>query len=330
MTRLLIPLLLLTGAAVAEEQEVLREEAYNYRIVGRLPVGWKRDGTRLAYTFRDDGIPHAHVVFARQRVRGRIEVAREIEQRRTHYRFPATPKGEKGTVTAGRWAGRQAWLYDLKTTVRGVACRRRVTILFTGRIWYELIETHYGSPKENCRAGLAVFRDGFRLLVEPLAKGAEEDAAERTITSKEFGFRIVKPRGFLLRPVSTAADPGVRVHFERKAQNGRRHARVRLFEFAARRRVVADKWFAVFFSGFTANNNDGKREKIPAPGIVGTKNVWAERFTGTRDKLPIRTLVVIAHAESGRVFVLRIRTQADADTAFKAGLEKVLSSFRAG
>ena len=43
----------LAGAATAAEApELLREESFNYRIVGKLPAGWSRDKAGvLGYTY---------------------------------------------------------------------------------------------------------------------------------------------------------------------------------------------------------------------------------------------------------------------------------------
>ena len=331
MSRALALLLLAVTAAAEPEREFLREEAYNYRVIGRLPAGWKRTGTRLAYTYSIDAIPHAHIHFVRQRVNGALDVRKEIERRASSYRFPGAPKTAKGKIGKVQWAGRDALGYEFKATVQGVECTRRATVLFVNSIWYELIETVYGAGAESderCRAGLDVFRSGFRLLTSPLPEGVELDTAERTIKDEQFGFEIVKPKGFIRMPVNTGADPGCRVAFEREAQNGRLHARVRLFEYAVRRKIAPDKWFDVFFTSFGARHSDPKREEVRSPRIAGSKSIWSEQFTGMRDKQEVRTRVHLVWSESGRVFVLRVRVQAEADKAFEQGLKRVTESFK--
>ncbi len=116
--------------------------------------------------------------------------------------------------------------------------------------------------------------------------------------------------------------------FARTARNGRLHARVRLFEYAVRQMIAPDKWFDIFFTSFSSNHRDARREEIRSPVIAGSKSTWSERFTGVRDKLEVRTIVHIVWGESGRVFVLRVRVQAEADQAFAAGLKKAVDGFK--
>ena len=320
-------LALLAGSALAESQtELLREEVYNYRVVGKLPAGWKRRGGSLTYTYFVDEIPHAYVHLVRERVDDDLDVAAALQRREAQYRFPGAPKEAKGTIGSVTWGGRKTLLYEFRAKVQGVACYRRVTILFDRSIWYEMIETIYGKPPQQAQQGLDVFRNGFRLLTEPLPEGAAIDAAERTITDKQFGFTITKPQGFVRVAVDPARDPGCRVAFERVAQNGVQHARVRLFEYAVRQKIAPDKWFDIFFGSFSGPHRNVKRAKAKAPEIPGARTVWAERFFGERDKHPVSTLVLIIWGESGRVFVLRLRTQADADRAFAAGLATVVKT----
>jgi len=324
-------LLLLLAESAAAQVELLREEAYNYRIVGALPKAWKRQGVRRSYSFFIDAIPHAHVQFARQRIRGEPDLAKELAKRAVHYRFPETPKETKGTIRKTRWGGRDAWLYQITGMVRGVACTRRVTALLEQGVFYELIETVYGDKTaalDRCRRGLEVFRTGFSLLTNPLPDGATTDPAETRLTDARYGYTIVKPRGFLRLAVDPAADPGVREHFERV--NDRQHARVRLFEFPARESLRPPRWFDVFYSGFRANHDQATRADETPPAVPGSRSVWVQRFEGTRDGLAIRTRVYLVHAQNGRVFVLRVRTQDGADTLFAKGLKQALDSFRAG
>ena len=128
--------------------------------------------------------------------------------------------------------------------------------------------------------------------------------------------------------MNTGADPGCRVAFARVSQNGRLHTRVRLFEYAVRQKIISERWFDVFFTSFGASHGDPRREEIPSPVFAGAKSTWSERFTGMRDKQEVRTTVHLVWGDSGRVFVLRIRVQAEADQAFAAGLKRVVEGFK--
>ena len=326
----LLLLSLLAGTAAAQV-ELLREEAYNYRVVGKLPEAWKRQAAPRRYTFFLDAIPHADVRLTRQRIRAGLDLAGELARRTEHYRFPGTPKKTRGRIGKTRWGGREAWLYELSCTIRGVLCTRRVTVLEARGIFYELIETVYGDKTillEPCRRGLEVFRTGFLLLTDPLPAGAKKDASQKRLTDKRYGYAILKPRGFFRRPVDPAVDPGVRERFERMDPDGLRHARVRLFEYSARPSLDPARWFDIFYSGFRAAQSGTTRADRPPPAIPGARSVHLQRFEGRRDSRGIRTLVYLVHAENGRVFVLRIRTQAGADTLFAKDLKAVIDSFR--
>jgi hypothetical protein len=323
-------LLLLCAAAVATaaaESEVLREEAYNYRVVGALPKGWARQSGRRHWTYAIDKIPHAHVQFARQRVNGSLDIKKELRRREVQYKFPGSPKDARGTIRKATWGGREAHVYEFRTTIRDIECLRRVTVLFDRPRWYELIETVYGKDTEQrCAEGLAVFRDGFRLLVRPLAEAAKTDTAERTLESVEYGYRILKPENFLLVDIDTGAAPGVRVRFERAAAQNR-HARVRLFEHGVRRIAHPERWFDVFYSSFAAGHMGASKEKLEAPpAIPGASRVWGYAFEGRREGLRIRTSVLLIHAKNGRVFVLRVREQADLTKALREALDRVVAS----
>ena len=65
-----------------------------------------------------------------------------------------------------------------------------------------------------------------------------------------------------------------------------------------------------------------------SPRVTGSKSVWSEQFTGMRDNQEVRTRVHLVWGESGRVFVLRVRVQAEADQAFEQGLRRVTESFK--
>lgn len=309
LRKALLLALLAMPAAAAPAPELLREESYNYRIVGELPRGWKRRGDALVFDFAVDGIPHAHVHLLRGRLEGAVDVETQLKQRAlAHYRFPGAGAGTE-SVRKEPWAGRDAFLLEHEATVNGVACRRRVAAFVALGIWYERIETVYGEKTEAmdaCREGLDVFRKGFRLLAEPLTDAERTDAAEKAIESADFGFRIVKPQGFLRKDVDLASDPGLRVAFE--AREARRGVLVRLFEYGVRKDIPAQAWMDIFFGGFREAVPKAARAPAEAPKVPGAAELVAERFTGEREGRAIEELVVCVRSEGGRILCLRIRT----------------------
>jgi hypothetical protein len=325
-------LLLAALLIAAPEQELIREEPFNYRIVGKLPAGWKqRPDRKLSFAFSIDGIPHAYVLLVRERLRGTLDVEEQVRKRAPHYRFPSAPKEAKETVRTTVWAGRTAVLYEHETTIKGVVSRRRVTALFAKSIWYELIETIHGADTENepaCASGLRVFRRGFRLLVEPLPEAETSTLAESEIANTAYGFTMLKPKGFRRLPVDTGQDPGCRLAFEAQAAHPGKHIRIRLFEYGMRKTFDASGWLDIFFTGFATLYRDVERAEAEAPAIRGAKEVIAARFTGVRDEHRVRTLVILMHAESGRVLALRIRTQDGAETLFADSIRSVLEKLQ--
>ena len=321
---LLLPALLLA----APERELIREEPFNYRILGELPGGWKqRPDQKLSFSFSIDGIPHAFVLLVRERLRGAVDVEEQVRKRAPHYRFPGAPKEAKETVRTTVWANRTAVLYEHETTIKDVICRRRVTALFVQSIWYELIETIHGADTEKepaCASGLTVFRRGFRLLVEPLPEAETSTLAESEVFNTVYGFTMLKPKGFRRLPVDTGQDPGCRLAFEAQAANPKKHIRIRLFEYGVRRSFDPSAWLDIFFTGFATLYRDPERAEADAPAIRGAREVVAARFTGVRDEHKVRTLVILIHAESGRVLALRIRTQDGAETDFAGAIRSVL------
>jgi len=316
-------------ALAAPEKELAREEAFNYRIVGKLPPGWKRRGERRrVFAFSIDGIPHAYVYFVRERLRGKVDVAAQIQRRAPHYRFPGVGEDVKESTRKTEWGGRPAWRYEHETTVKGVLCRRRVTALFAAPFWYELIETIYGKDTEeeepSCGGGLRVFRYGFQLLVPPLPEGEAGNTKEAEIVSPIFGYTILKPQGFVRVPVDTGQDPGCRIAFEARTGHPKQHALVRIFEYGVRREFDPAKWMEIFFTGFATANRDAERRDLPAPAVKGAAKVLAAEFTGTRDEMKIRTLVLIMRAEDGRVLALRIRTREGAEKELADAIRQIL------
>jgi hypothetical protein len=307
----LVAALIALPAAAEPPAELLREEAFNYRVVGELPRGWKRRGDALVFDFAAEEIPHAHVHLLRGRLEGVVDVEAELKARAAaHYRFPGAGAGSE-TVRREPWAGRDAFLLEHEATVNGVPCRRRVAAFVAAGIWYERIETIYGDKTEAmgaCRDGLDVFRKGFRLLVEPLTAAEKADAAERAIESAEFGFRIVKPQGFLRKDVDLAVDPGLRVAFEAREADPRKGVLVRLLEYGVRKDIPPEAWMGIFFDGFREAVPKAARAAAAAPEVPGAAEILAERFTGEREGRAIEELVVCVRSEKGRILCLRIRT----------------------
>jgi hypothetical protein len=260
-----------------------------------------------------------------------LDVEEQVRKRAPHYRFPSAPKEAKETVRTTVWAGRTAVLYEHETTIKGVVSRRRVTALFAKSIWYELIETIHGADTENepaCASGLRVFRRGFRLLVEPLPEAETSTLAESEIANTAYGFTMLKPKGFRRLPVDTGQDPGCRLAFEAQAAHPGKHIRIRLFEYGMRKTFDASGWLDIFFTGFATLYRDVERAEAEAPAIRGAKEVIAARFTGVRDEHRVRTLVILMHAESGRVLALHIRTQDGAETLFADSIRSVLEKLQ--
>jgi len=313
------PLLLLLGllaapAGAAPAPELLREEAYNYRVLGELPRGWTRRADSLVFVFAIDEIPHAYVHLLRARIDGAVDVEAQLKLRAGLYRFPGAPAGTE-SVRKSTWAGRDAFLLEHEAQVNGVKCRRRVEAFVALGIWYERIETVYGETTEQmeaCHQGLELFRSGFRLLAEPLTEEAKRDSAERTIESAEFGFRLVKPEGFLRKEVDPAADPGLRVAFEMRLPGPRGSVLVRLFEYGVRQDIPPKAWMDILFGGFSSYVANAQRAPAKAPEVKGATETLAERFTGERDGHPVEELLLLVRASGGRTFCLRVRAQTPA------------------
>jgi hypothetical protein len=95
-----------------------------------------------------------------------------------------------------------------------------------------------------------------------------------------------------------------------------------------RKTFDASGWLDIFFTGFATLYRDVERAEAEAPAIRGAKEVIAARFTGVRDEHRVRTLVILMHAESGRVLALRIRTQDGAETLFADSIRSVLEKLQ--
>ena len=321
-------LLLVALAAAAPERDLLRDEAHNFRIVGELPPGWQRRPDTLVFAYAVDGIPHAHVHLIVERLRADVDVEAQLKQRVEHYRFPGMPDGDEGAVARADWSGLDAWRYELKTTVHGVACLRRVTAFCARAIWYEKIETLYGAatPEDaNCSGGLRVFERGFRLLAAPVAAAELEAAGERAVADAELGFSLVKPAGFRRVDVDPAADPGCRVAFEVQGPGGR-SVRVRFFELGVREAFEPKTWLDSWYGSFGVQHKGAQRATETPPAIAGAREVAAEVWSGEREGVAVRTRVFFMQAPSGRVFALRIRTTEGADADYAAGITRLLTA----
>lgn len=315
--------------AAAPEKELVRDEPFNFRVVGELPRGWERRPHTTVWSFGIDGIPHAYVHLVRERLRGNLDVEAQVQKRAKHYRFPGKLEDVKETVGRTEWGGRSAVLFEYSARVRGVLSRRRVTALYVASFWYELIETIYGEETETidrCRRGLRVFREGFGLLVEPISAEDLEDIGRKTIESEHLGYRIVKPEGFKRIAIDTGQDPGCRVAFGARKGDPHKTVRVRLFEFGVRQTFDPEVWFDVFFGSFATINAPAKRDKTDALKLKGAAHVWAEIFRGNRDEREVRTLLMLAQTASKRIFAIRIRSADGAHEDFKDELRAVLES----
>jgi hypothetical protein len=310
-----VSLVLLCLLAAAPQGEVLREEAFNYRVVGTLPAGWQRREQTLHFAYRVDGIPHAHVDLARQRVSGELDLAEAWAKRLGHYRFPGSGEDAREEESTARWAGRDALRFECEVRLRGVLCRRRVTALYVKPVFFELVETIYGEKTledPDCRAGVEVFRGGFRLLVPPLPAGAAGDRSAGEIVDEGLGYRLVKPAGLLRKPVDLVADPGCRVVLERTGPGAKQGLRVRLFEYGVYRRFEPARWLDIFHASFAGRHEEVRREAAASGLVGGARTAGAQVFRGRRQGDGIETLVVAVQSVAGRVFVLQVRRRNDA------------------
>ncbi len=318
----------LAGAAAATEApELLREESFNYRIVGKLPVGWRRDKAGvLSYTYADEEIPHGHIRIVRERVKGKLDARKLMEKRMPYYRFPGTEKIGRDELSDGTWGGYPAVVFAHSAKLRGVECLRRVTAMQVGNIWYERIETIYGDTEsdEEFRDGARVFKDGFSILTAPLDENYKPTPEPETFEDKALGFRLVKPRSYLRRGVDSRQDPGCRLAFERKGPKGRAYALVRFFEYGPRKKLDFEQWMNIFFGAFAANHEETGRTLVEPERIPGVKEAHAEVFDGKKNGVPVKTLALLLWSDRGRVFCVRITTHAGADELFRDSLVKFL------
>ncbi|MHC4938370.1 MAG: hypothetical protein ACYTHK_05325 [Planctomycetota bacterium] len=318
--------LLLVAGPLLAESEVVREEIYNYRIVGTLPAGWKRTSARLSFTYSIDGVPHAYVHFVRQRLRGDLKVKDELRRRAQHYRFPGA--GKDATETYGRvqWAGRSAYSYEHVAKVNGLVCKRVVRALYERGIWYECIETHHGEPDAAARAGLACFRRGFRLLVEPVPADEKENPAARDYADGVYGYRLRKPEGFVRVAVDPGAAAGCRLAFERRGPTAKEHLSVRLFEYGVRRKYEPARWLELFAQSFGRHHAGAKKEAWKAPQPKGARRADGMKFSGRRDEREVVTTMALWQAKSGRVIGLRVTAYGGAGKVHAPSLQALVDS----
>jgi len=314
----------------APRAEVLREEPYNYRVVGSLPAGWTRAADKLAFTYKFEGIPHAFVHFTRERIAGKIDVREELGRRRESYRFPGVSdlrgKPAEESFKEIQWAGRDAWQYEHTAMVHKVACRRIVRVLFDQGVWYECIETHHGEPDAAARAGLACFRGGFRILVDPLPAHEKNDAAKRSYVSADNGFRIDKPKGFVRIAVRTATDPGCRLAFERRGPGADDYVLVRVFEYGVRRKYAPLTWTRRFSEAFARGHVGAATTAWTPPTIKGARNATGLKMTGRKNKKPVTTELAFWQSRADRVIALRITTHGQAGARHALALSALVGS----
>ena len=317
----------------APREEVLREERYNYRVLGTMPAGWSRDKVKLVFTYKFEDVPHAYIHFNRERIAGKVDVRDELGRRRESYRFPGISdlRGEKAVESFReiQWAGRDAWQYEHTATVHGVKCRRVVRALFDQGDWYECIETHHGEANAAARAGFACFRGGFRLLVDALPKDQQNDPAARTYTDADNGFRIDKPEGWTRIAVRSASDPGCRIAFERRGPGTDDLLVVRVFEYGVRRKgYQPEVWIQRFADAFKRNHIGAADSPWKPPSVEGSREAHGIRLTGRRDKASVVTEIALYRSNAYRVIGVRITAFGDAATKHTDSLKKLLTSLR--
>jgi len=313
-------------AAAGPTPEVLREEQFNYRIIGVLPRGWKRTPDKLVYTYAVDGIPLAYVHFVRERVSGTIDVEAELKRRAIHYRFPGAPKQPTEKYTAIRWSDRDAVSYEHELTIAGVACKRIVRAMVDNGVWYECIETLHGEPGPRVLAGLACFRGGFLLLTRPVAKSALGSTVARRINDAVYGYRIEKPEGYLLQHANPGADPGCRLAILRAGPDAGQQLSIRLFEYGVRKKYNPAAWLDLLEQSFRRSHVKARREKCEAPIIDGAQHGDGMLLFGSRDDRKVETTIYLWQAQSGRVFGLRIVSHSGAAKTHAASLSKLIGS----
>ncbi|MEM8885467.1 MAG: hypothetical protein AAGD14_15485 [Planctomycetota bacterium] len=306
---------------------MLREERYNYRVFGRLPAGWKRDKQRLTWIYAIDDIPHAYVHFVRERVSGTVDVEAELVRRRERYRFPAA-KDPVETVREIQWAGRDAWQFEHSAKVHGLDCKRIVRALFTGGVWYECIETHHGPATPAARAGFASFRNGFRLLVQPVPEDERQDNAARAFVDGTNGFRLDKPKGYVRIEVNPGADPGCRVAFRRRGPTAGQQVTIRLFEYGVRKQYEPLVWLDRFAEAFGRSHAKVSRESWKPPTVDGAEQVHGTRLRGSRDGAPVVTEIALWQSRSGRVIGYRMSATGDAETTHRQSIRALIESIR--
>ncbi len=319
------------GSAAAPAGELVREEAFNYKIAGKLPAGWVRRENELVWVFSIDKIPHAYVHLLRQRLASKIDAGAELKRRAQNYRFPGMPEADQGTFKRALWGNDVVATLALESKHKGVACRRIVRARCAGAAWYEQIETIYAAADENdarCAQGLAVFRRGFRLLAPPVSKADLTATDAKEIEDGETGYTLNKPAGFRRLAVDPGKERGIRIAFRAEATDRRRFALVRLFEYGRYPRFAAQQWLNSFFTGFATEHESATRHKETAPAIQGAKEVHATLFKGRRDQSPRQVRVILCRTESGRVFVLRITTSHGAENDFRKQIQALVGSLR--
>jgi hypothetical protein len=319
-------LILAAAAQAAPAPEILREEHYNYRVVGALPRGWKRAPAQLVFTYAVDDIPLAFVHLVRERVSGNVDVKAELARRAEHYRFPGAPKSAKGKITSTSWADREAYRYEHEAELSGVICRRVVRAMVDSGIWYECIETHHGEASPAVQAGLACFRTGFLLLTQPVPKKWVENPAAKKHADGIYGFRIEKPEGYVFAPSNPGADPGCRLTLLRRGPKTGQQLSIRVFEYGVRKTYDAAHWLDLLDQAFRRSHTRAKREPTKAPKPEGSVQAAGTRLLGRRDEQDVATTIYLWQSRTGRVFGMRIVSHGSAETVHKDSLDRVIES----
>jgi len=120
-------LFVLLAAPAEAPAELIRNEPWNFRVLGKLPAGWKRRNTStLDFTYTLETIPHAHTRLFYSHIKGVIDPQVVLEKRRGAYRFPGA-KDAHEIMGAASWRGFPAAVFRHEVKLHGVICRRRVT-----------------------------------------------------------------------------------------------------------------------------------------------------------------------------------------------------------
>ena len=109
-------LFVLLAAPADAPAEFIRNEPWNFRVLGKLPAGWKpRKGSTLDFTYTLETIPHAHTRLFHSHVKGAIDPQVLLDKRRGAYRFPGA-KDAKEVMGEAKWGGFPAAVFRHERT----------------------------------------------------------------------------------------------------------------------------------------------------------------------------------------------------------------------